>query len=226
MPQMAPPSLSLHLGSRFSRSKTRRPLKRSVFPYPAPTGVLGCLAANPLLSFLQARYHTRLNKLENLMANKLELTWIDKDKPTRVEPRLLIENTSQSNTKAAPDTENMLIHRDNLLALKSLEAKYASKVKCIYIDPPYNTGAAFEHYDDNLEHSIWLGLMKARLEILRNLLADDGFLCCHITLTFAGGLSPACLHTTITPSPSLTAPGEGVIVVWRRGESNPCPGHC
>ena len=68
----------------------------------------------------------------------------------------------------------MLIHGDNLLALKALEQKYAGKIKCIYIDPPYNTGAAFEHYDDNLEHSIWLGLMKERLVILRNLLREDG----------------------------------------------------
>ena len=70
----------------------------------------------------------------------------------------------------------MLIHGDNLLALKALEANYAGKIKCIYIDPPYNTGSAFEHYDDNLEHSIWLRLMKGRLEILRKLLSDDGSL--------------------------------------------------
>ncbi len=108
------------------------------------------------------------------MANKLELTWYGKDEPIRVEPRLLIENTELSNTAADPDTENMLIHGDNLLALKALEAKYAGQVKCIYIDPPYNTGSAFEHYDDNLEHSIWLNLMRSRLQILRNLLAKDG----------------------------------------------------
>lgn len=79
-----------------------------------------------------------------------------------------------------PDSENMLIHGDNLLALKALEQQYAGQVKCIYIDPPYNTGEAFEHYDDNLEHSIWLGLMYSRLIILRNLLAEDGFFCCQI----------------------------------------------
>ena len=66
----------------------------------------------------------------------------------------------------------MLIHGDNLLALKALESKFAGQVKCIYIDPPYNTGSAFEHYDDNLEHSIWLNLMRPRLEILWNLLDD------------------------------------------------------
>ncbi len=108
------------------------------------------------------------------MANKLELTWIGKDEPVKVEPRLLIEDASRSNIKTAPDTENMLIHGDNLLALKALEAKYAGQVKCIYIDPPYNTGSAFNHYDDNLEHSIWLNLMSSRLAILRNLLSKMG----------------------------------------------------
>ena len=108
------------------------------------------------------------------MANKLELTWYGKDEPIRVEPRLLIENTALSNTAADPDTQNMLIHGDNLLALKALESKFAGQVKCIYIDPPYNTGSAFEHYDDNLEHSQWLNLMRPRLEILRSLLSDSG----------------------------------------------------
>lgn len=110
------------------------------------------------------------------MANKLELTWFGKDEPIRIEPRLLIENTALSNTAADPDTENMLIHGDNLLALKALESKYAGQVKCIYIDPPYNTGSAFEHYDDNLEHSQWLNLMRPRLELLWKLLSEDGSL--------------------------------------------------
>lgn len=110
------------------------------------------------------------------MANKLELTWYGKDEPIRVEPRLLIENTALSNTAADPDTQNMLIHGDNLLALKALESKFAGQVKCIYIDPPYNTGSAFEHYDDNLEHSQWLNLMRPRLEILWKLLSEDGSL--------------------------------------------------
>ena len=104
------------------------------------------------------------------MANKLELTWYGKDDSIRVEPRLLIENAALSNTSADPDTENMLIHGDNLLALKALEKKFAGQVKCIYIDPPYNIGAAFEHYDDNLEHSLWLTLIRPRLEILWKLL--------------------------------------------------------
>lgn len=108
------------------------------------------------------------------MANKLELTWYGKDEPILVEPRLLIENAALSNTAADPDTENMLIHGDNLLALKALESKYAGQVKCVYIDPPYNTGSAFEHYDDNLEHSQWLQLMRPRLEILWRLLCEEG----------------------------------------------------
>ena len=110
------------------------------------------------------------------MANKLELTWYGKDEPILVEPRLLIENAALSNTAADPDTENMLIHGDNLLALKALERKYAGQVKCIYIDPPYNTGSAFELYDDNLEHSQWLQLIRPRLEILWRLLSDEGSL--------------------------------------------------
>ncbi|MBO4309338.1 MAG: site-specific DNA-methyltransferase [Clostridia bacterium] len=108
------------------------------------------------------------------MPNKLELTWYGKDEPIVVEPRLLIENAALSNCANDPDTENMLIHGDNLLALKALESKYAGQVKCIYIDPPYNTGAAFEHYDDNLEHSEWLNLMRPRLELLKHLLTIDG----------------------------------------------------
>lgn len=114
------------------------------------------------------------------MSNKLELTWYGKDEPIRIEPRLLIENASLSNIGDDPDTENIIIHGDNLLALKALESQYAGRVKCIYIDPPYNTGEAFEYYDDNMEHSIWLNLMHARLVLLRELLADDGFFCCHI----------------------------------------------
>lgn len=108
------------------------------------------------------------------MGNKLELTWLGKENEIKIEPRILIENKELSNTKNDSETENMLIHGDNLLTLKALEHKYAGKVKCIYIDPPYNTGKAFEHYDDNLEHSTWLSLIKPRLEILRNLLSDNG----------------------------------------------------
>ena len=103
---------------------------------------------------------------------KLELTWIGKDEQPQVEPRILLHDPSKD--YGDPNSHNMLIHGDNLLALKALEQQFAGQVKCIYIDPPYNTGAAFEHYDDNLEHSTWLSLMRARLIILRNLLSVDG----------------------------------------------------
>ena len=119
-------------------------------------------------------------KEDKLMANKLELTWYGKEKKEKIEPRILIENVSNSNTALDNSTENMIIHGDNLIALKSLEAKYSGQVKCIYIDPPYNTGAAFDHYDDNLEHSTWLGLMYERLKLLKSLWSEDGFFCCQI----------------------------------------------
>lgn len=114
------------------------------------------------------------------MANKLELTWYGKENEVKVEPRILIEDKKLSYSRDTTGLfneatfDNILIHGDNLLALKALEKEYTGKVKCIYIDPPYNTGSAFEHYDDNLEHSIWLDLMKQRLEILNKLLRKDG----------------------------------------------------
>ncbi len=117
--------------------------------------------------------------------NKLELTWIDKyDKHDPLEPRILIENEEYSyghpETGVLPNGKpwngNMLIHGDNLLALKALEQDFAGQIKCIYIDPPYNTGSAFEQYDDGLEHSIWLSLMRDRLEVIYNLLSKDGSL--------------------------------------------------
>jgi adenine-specific DNA-methyltransferase len=95
---------------------------------------------------------------------KLELTWIGKGEEPKLEPRILLENPESS--YGDPKSENMLIHGDNLLALKALEQDYTGKVKCIYIDPPYNTGNAFEHYDDGIEHSLWLSLIKPRLDIL------------------------------------------------------------
>jgi adenine-specific DNA-methyltransferase len=103
---------------------------------------------------------------------KLELTWIGKGEEPKLEPRILIENPEYS--YGDPDTQNMLIHGDNLLALKALEQDYAGKVKCIYIDPPYNTGSAFEHYDDGVEHSKWLNLITPRLRILHKLLSENG----------------------------------------------------
>ena len=71
-------------------------------------------------------------------------------------------------------SNNLIIQGDNLDALKSLLPFYAGSVKCIFIDPPYNTGSAFSHYDDNLEHSLWLSMMYPRLELLHELLAEDG----------------------------------------------------
>ncbi len=103
---------------------------------------------------------------------KLELTWVGKYEESKIEPRILIEDKTKS--YGDPSSENMLIHGDNLIALKALLRDYAGKVKCIYIDPPYNTGSAFEHYDDNLEHSQWLSLMEKRLKLLYELLSDDG----------------------------------------------------
>ena len=114
------------------------------------------------------------------MANRLELTWYGKSEPIRIEPRLLIENTELSNISADSGTENMLIHGDNLLALKALEKDFAGQVKCIYIDPPFNTGQAFEHYDDNLEHSIWLNLMNERFKHLYRLLEANGMFWIHL----------------------------------------------
>ena len=106
------------------------------------------------------------------MNKKLELTWYGKGTEENIEPRILIEDKTKSS--GDNDSENMLIHGDNLLALKSLEHLYSGRIKCIYIDPPYNTGAAFDDYDDNLEHSIWLTLMRQRLVLLQKLLSDDG----------------------------------------------------
>ncbi|WP_264229392.1 site-specific DNA-methyltransferase [Acholeplasma laidlawii] len=108
--------------------------------------------------------------------SKLELTWIGKENRVNIEPRILLELEELSNVKYDKNTENILIQGDNLLALKALEQKYTGIIKCIYIDPPYNTGTAFEHYDDNLEHSIWLSLMRERLEGLKKLLSEDGII--------------------------------------------------
>ncbi|MCX4051061.1 site-specific DNA-methyltransferase [Aeromonas caviae] len=110
---------------------------------------------------------------------KLELTWIGKDKRPKLEPRILLEDPGLSYHARHKVSENdifdnKLIFGDNLLALKALEQEYTGKIKCIYIDPPYNTGQAFEHYDDGMEVSLWLSLMKERLIILRKLLSNDG----------------------------------------------------
>src|SRR5439155_14632481 len=112
---------------------------------------------------------------------KLELTWIGKENRPRLEPRILLEDTAKSYHAKSRLSENdvfdnLLICGDNLLALKALEQQYAGKVSCIFIDPPYNTGAAFTHYEDGLEHSIWLSLMRDRLELFRQLLSNSGSL--------------------------------------------------
>ncbi|MGH7963186.1 MAG: DNA methyltransferase, partial [Candidatus Binatia bacterium] len=116
---------------------------------------------------------------------KLELTWIGKENRPKLEPRILLEDAEQSYHAAQRVTErdlydNRLIFGDNLLALRALEQEFTGQIKCIYIDPPYNTGSAFEHYDDALEHSLWLSLMKTRLELLWKLLRVDGLLAVQI----------------------------------------------
>ena len=116
---------------------------------------------------------------------KLELTWIGKENRSRLEPRVLIENPEKSYHAKQRVTENdlfdnRLIFGDNLLALKALEQEFVGKVKCVYIDPPFNTGEMFEHYDDGVEHSLWLTQMRGRLEIINRLLTKDGTLFVHI----------------------------------------------
>ena len=112
---------------------------------------------------------------------RLELTWIGKENRPKLEPRILLEDPAKSyhakhRVSDNDIFDNRLIHGDNLLALKALEQAFTGKVKCIFIDPPYNTGSAFEHYDDGVEHSLWLSLMRPRIELLRTLLTDDGSL--------------------------------------------------
>ena len=112
---------------------------------------------------------------------KLELTWIGKDEVTRLEPRILIEDAELSYHAAkrhgdADIFDNKMIFGDNLLALKALEQEYAGKVKCVFIDPPYNTGSAFEHYEDGIEHSLWLSLIRDRLEIIKRLMSNKASL--------------------------------------------------
>lgn len=116
---------------------------------------------------------------------RLELTWIGKEKRPKLEPRILLEDPDKSYHAKHRVTENdifdnRLIFGDNLLALKALEEEYSGKVKCVYIDPPFNTQQAFEYYDDGYEHSIWLGLIRDRMEVIRRLMTDDGSLFVHI----------------------------------------------
>jgi adenine-specific DNA-methyltransferase len=113
---------------------------------------------------------------------KLELIWPGKDERPRLEPRILIEHPEMS--YASRDGEgtrdNILIKGDNLLALKALQAEWSGAVQMVYIDPPFNTGEAFDDYDDGMEHSLWLDLMKRRLELLKDLLHASGTIFIHI----------------------------------------------
>ena len=116
-----------------------------------------------------------------MVRQKLELTWFGKDCRVKLEPRILREEPKISyhakNKVTNNDVfDNLLIFGDNLLALKALEVEFSGRVKCVFIDPPYNTGSAFMHYDDGVEHSIWLGLMRDRLELIKRLLSFDGSL--------------------------------------------------
>ncbi len=159
------------------------------------------------------------------MANKqkLELTWIGKENRPRLEPRILLEDPAKS--YHAPHRvskndifDNRLIFGDNLLALKALEHEFAGKVKCVFIDPPYNTGSAFQHYDDGVEHSIWLGLIRDRLELIKNLLSNGGSLWISIDDDESHYLKVLCdeifgrmnfINNVIWENPSLD-PGTGV----------------
>lgn len=105
---------------------------------------------------------------------KLELTWVGKYDEKKIEPRILVEDISKS--YGDPNSENMLIHGDNLIALQALQQDFAGRIQCVFIDPPYNTGSAFDHYDDGIEHSIWLSMIRKRLVLIHSLLAEEGVL--------------------------------------------------
>ena len=104
------------------------------------------------------------------------LHWLTREQDLKAaanaEYRLLVEEEKYS--YGDPDTGNLIVQGDNLEALKALLPFYAGQVKCIYIDPPYNTGSAFEHYDDNMEHTLWLSMMYPRLKLLKHFLREDG----------------------------------------------------
>ena len=106
------------------------------------------------------------------------LNWVSRDKDLKraaAAPYRLLEAVPELGA-GDPSSGNMLIQGDNLDALKALLPYYAKRVKCIYIDPPYNTRSAFEHYDDNLQHAEWLAMIYPRLELLRDLLSEEGSL--------------------------------------------------
>jgi adenine-specific DNA-methyltransferase len=148
---------------------------------------------------------------------KLELTWVGKESRPRLEPRILLEDTEESYHALHRVTDgdifdNRLIMGDNLLALKALEQEFAGKVKCVFIDPPYNTGSAFEHYDDGVEHSLWLSLMRDRLEIVKRLLSDDGSLWITIDDNEAHYLKVVC--DEIFGRPNFVA-----NIIWEKADS-------
>jgi len=118
------------------------------------------------------------NKEKSLYYNaeQKEYIWVDKKDPRVSEPRILIEKESNGDK----DSENLLIKGDNLLALKALQQDYQNKIKLVYIDPPFNTGQAFEYYEDGLEHSIWLTMMRDRLDLLKRLMSKDGIIWVHV----------------------------------------------
>ena len=110
------------------------------------------------------------------------LNWLTRDSDIRQAgqvPYRLLEEASELSAGDG-DSSNVLIHGDNLEALKALLPFYAGRIKCVYIDPPFNTGQAFEHYDDNLEHTIWLSMMYSRIELLHELLAETGTIAIHL----------------------------------------------
>ena len=148
---------------------------------------------------------------------KLELTWIGKEKRPKLEPRILLEDPEKTYHAKHRVTDNdifdnRLIFGDNLLALKALEQEFSGKVKCVFIDPPYNTGSAFIHYDDGLEHSIWLGLMRDRLEVIRRLLSEDGSLWITIDDNEAHYLKVLCDEVFGRPNFVST-------VIWEKSDS-------
>ena len=112
---------------------------------------------------------------------KLELAWIGKENRPKLEPRVLLEDPDKSyhahyRVNDNDLFDNRLIFGDNLLALKAIEQDFAKMIRCIFIDPPYNTGSAFKQYDDGVEHLFWLGLMRDRISLLHRLLREDGSL--------------------------------------------------
>ncbi len=153
----------------------------------------------------------------NCKKQKLELTWIGKENRPKLEPRILLEDPENSYHAKHRVTgkdifDNRLIFGDNLLALKALEQEFAGKVKCVFIDPPYNTGSAFTHYDDGVEHSIWLSLMRDRLEIIRRLSSTDGTIWITIDDNEAHYLKVLC--DEIFGRPNYVA-----TIIWEKADS-------